>query len=469
MDEYGHENEGLFARGERKYSDNRELVQEVEKLNHLNDLVTREITSRDEIMRALDEAAEKEESELNTGREGSNADGAPFVMADSFDTLISASGNKHKRGSVTFAFEASDPIAMHPHTHTHAHTHTHTHMHSLPLPDTISSYSPYVSGKAFVTFDTYTSASIARQSNHSYSECSMSVTHAPEPRDILWENITLSDKSLRRRHIVVETVCTLVIFLYVVPVSLVSLLVSKKALLSYSETLVNMCNVSSLMSQLVGMVQPICLVAIQQVLPPLFCALGKIEGRNSFSNVLGSAFSRYFLFQIVNVFLVTVIAGSLFDAASTIVDKPQKAFELLGRALPKQSAFFTNYILLKTFIGLGAELVRIVALLQAFGRRMFFPYDTARDRRGVRFGCRSIDEPSFFLYHKIFAQDMLVATVAIVFSIVAPLVLFPCALFFLLSRILWTYQLLFVYESAFETGGIFWPKVSTLLAFGFYD
>ena len=117
--------------------------------------------------------------------------------------------------------------------------------------------------------------------------------------------------------------------------------------------------------------------------------------------------------------------------------------QLLGMAIPKQSSFFTNYVLLKTFIGLGAELVRIVPLLQALLRSIFLPYKTARDRRGVACGCRSIDEPCFFLYHKIFAQDMLVATVAIVFSIVAPLVMFPCFFFFLLSRLVWTYQLLF--------------------------
>jgi len=54
---------------------------------------------------------------------------------------------------------------------------------------------------------------------------------------------------------------------------------------------------------------------------------------------------------------------------------------------------------------------------------------------------------------------MLVATVGIVFSIIAPLVLVPAAIFFLLSRIIWTHQFLYCYESVFETGGIFWPKV----------
>ena len=442
-------------------------------------------------MRRLDESAEREEAliELNAPLESDGTQPIITSQAEHFDTIISTNNNSRSSSKRRVNFEdqtssndknknINDAPLLKQIKVTNERYNlnislspikskddapppkpAHSRSSSVEPSLDIEEFSNEVSDKAFVTFDTYTAASIARQSMHSYEPGSMKVKHAPEPRDILWENIGLPNDTLSRRHIIVESLATLIIFLYVVPVSLVSLLVSKRALLSYSETLVNICNVSTLMTQLVSMIQPITLVLIQQVLPPVFCALGKIEGRISFSNVLGSAFSRYFMFQIVNVFFVTVIAGSFFDAAAKIVDNPQKAFELLGMAIPKQSAFFTNYILLKTFIGLGAELVRIVPLLQASARSIFCPFKTARDRRGVVCGCRSIDEPSFFLYHKILAQDMLVATVAIVFSIVAPLVLFPCATFFLLSRILWTYQLLFVYESVFETGGIFWPKV----------
>ena len=66
---------------------------------------------------------------------------------------------------------------------------------------------------------------------------------------------------------------------------------------------------------------------------------------------------------------------------------------------------------------------------------------------------RAIDDPGWFNYHKILAQDMLVVVIAVVFAVVAPIVLIPCALFFFLSRIVWTHQYLYVFESAFETGG----------------
>ena len=39
--------------------------------------------------------------------------------------------------------------------------------------------------------------------------------------------------------------------------------------------------------------------------------------------------------QIINVFLVTTIAGTLLDTVSEIVEEPTKTFTLLGEALPK--------------------------------------------------------------------------------------------------------------------------------------
>ena len=108
---------------------------------------------------------------------------------------------------------------------------------------------------------------------------------------------------------------------------------------------------------------------------------------------------------------------------------------------------------MKAFLGLGFELVRIVSLVQAMLRFILFPNSTLRSQRSVRIGMRAIDDPGWFPFHKILAQDMLVVVISIVFAVVAPIVLFPCALFTLFSRIIWTHHHMYVYESVFETGG----------------
>ena len=323
-----------------------------------------------------------------------------------------------------------------------------------------------VTDKAFIVMKTFTAATIALQSMHSSKPGAMQVAPAPEPRDILWNNIYVSKGALRTRSILGEFIVILIISFYIVPVALISLLVSESALVSTSPRLAQLDQASPLFSSVISMVQPICIVTLQQLLPPLFMAVGKAEGLVSFSDVQMRAFSRYFLFQVLNVFLVTTIAGSIFDTIAIIVENPEAAFEMLGNSLPKMSSFFITFVTIKTFFGLGLELVRTMSLVQATIRFVLVRNQTLRTLRSVVMGLRSIDDPGWFAFHKILAQDLLVVVIAVVFAVVAPLVLFPCALFCLFSRIMWTHHHLYVYESVFESGGQFWPKIFRRFIFG---
>lgn len=247
---------------------------------------------------------------------------------------------------------------------------------------------------------------------------------------------------------------------------------------------------SAIFSAAIATVQPMCLVGIQMLLPPLFIRISQAEGILSFSEAQMKAFSRYFMFQVLNIFLVTSIAGSIFDTIAIIIETPESAFEMLGNSLPRMSSFFVSFVTIKTFIGLGVEISRVVSIMQSSLLLTFFPNSTLRAKRSTRFSMRAIDDPGWFLYHKVLAQDMLVVVISVVFAVVAPIVLIPCALFCFASRICWTHQFLYVYESAFETGGkcfpmkvfvtslpdmlicdnafsgLFWPKIFRRFVFG---
>lgn len=325
-----------------------------------------------------------------------------------------------------------------------------------------------VTDKAFVMMRTYTASTIAIQSMHSSKPGSMEVSTAPEPRDILWENIYYSKGARRTRSFIAEFFCLLLISLYIIPVALVSMLVSESALISISPRLNQLDKASSIFSAAIATVQPICLVGLQQLLPPLFIRVSRLEGIIAFSNAQMKAFSRYFMWQTLNIFLVTSIAGSVFDTLALILDSPETGFELLGNSLPRMSSFFCAFVTIKTFTGLGVEISRIVSIIQASLLLLLFPNSTLRAKRSTRLGMRAIDDPGWFNYHKILAQDMLVVVISVVFAVVAPIVLIPCAVFFFLSRIVWTHQFLYVYESAFETGGLFWPKIFRRFVFGLF-
>lgn len=53
-----------------------------------------------------------------------------------------------------------------------------------------------------------------------------------------------------------------------------------------------------------------------------------------------------YVIQVVNVFLVTTIAGSVLDALYDILNDPSQTFYLLGQSLPKVlHSFFTSGML----------------------------------------------------------------------------------------------------------------------------
>ena len=332
--------------------------------------------------------------------------------------------------------------------------------------DAIESHTNEVTDKAFVEMKTFTASTVAIQSMHSSEPGAMEVSTAPEPRDILWQNVYVSKGAKRTRGYIGEAVVILLISFYAVPVALISLLTSESALISTSPRLAQLDQASAFFSSALAMVQPICLVIIQQLLPPLFVQISKAEGIISFSEVQMKAFSRYFMFQVLNVFLVTAIAGSIFDTIAIIVENPEAAFEMLGNSLPRMSSFFITLITMKTFLGLGVELVRLLSIVQSMIGFGLMRNATLRKKKTPFIALRAIDDPGWFPFHKILAQDMLVVVISVVFAVVAPMVLLPCALFCLFSRIIWTHHHLYVYESVFESGGQFWPKVFQRFVFG---
>jgi hypothetical protein len=121
---------------------------------------------------------------------------------------------------------------------------------------------------------------------------------------------------------------------------------------------------------------------------------------------------------------------------------------------------------MKTFLGLGVELVRALHIVQNILRYPLMRNATLRQKKRVVIGLRAIDDPGWFPYHKILAQDMLVVVISVVFAVIAPIVLLPCAMFCLFSRIMWTHHHLYVFESVFESGGQFFPKIFRRFVFG---
>lgn len=322
--------------------------------------------------------------------------------------------------------------------------------------------------KAFVTFKTFTAATTARQVIHMQLAGHLAVSEAPEPRDVQWQHLNRTRKGTLVRRVLVEMAVVLLVIFWVVPVTLIALFTNADTLKSSASWVESAAETSSLFNSMLELVQPMCIVGLMQVLPPLFIVMGHFEGVTSFSRNQFLAFDRYFFFQVVNVFLVSTFAGTIIDSIQSILEDPSMAFTLLGDSLPKMGGYFTDYILVKAFIGLGIEIIRLPAMFMSLGKRVFTTNRTERERKEINWGgaLRFMSNPGWLPFNKIYAQDLLVTILCASFACVAPLLLVPGLIYFALAGYVYTHQMMYVYEPMYETGGRWWPKVasSTIIA-----
>ena len=100
-------------------------------------------------------------------------------------------------------------------------------------------------------------------------------------------------------------------------------------------------------------------LAIIDLCPVLF----KLAGAATLAEVQLKTQTWYFVFQVIQVFLVTTLASGAAAAVSNIISTPSQAPTLLAKALPKASNFYINYLVLFGVSASAAITCNIVAVL----------------------------------------------------------------------------------------------------------
>ena len=174
-----------------------------------------------------------------------------------------------------------------------------------------------------------------------------SITTCPDLEDIVYDNLwrPYHERSVRSWLIGAATV-TLVLF-YIIPVAFVASLTSLQALSDTIPFLASVVDISPILRGfLEGFLPTLALLIFMAILPSLMMFFSKTEGIPTITGCTVSAITKMYLFQLVNVFFVSIIAGSAFNAISDIISSPSSILSLLGEAIPKTGLFFTNYVML---------------------------------------------------------------------------------------------------------------------------
>ncbi|KAJ7188676.1 hypothetical protein C8R46DRAFT_27864 [Mycena filopes] len=296
------------------------------------------------------------------------------------------------------------------------------------------------------------------------------ISLAPHPKDIIWENMNKSDGELARKRMMGFIWLAVVCFFNTVPLLIISVLANLASLTVYVPFLQTWADHQKATFDIVsGILPPAVSGIFGFFLPIIMRRLSQYMGALTTSKLDRAVVARYFAFMIISQLVVFTLFGVIFRSVEQvivaiggkksfkeIIDNLHTLPDTINRTYIDQSSYWLTFFPLRGFLVLF-DLAQIVNLLwlsfktRAFGR-------TPRD-------IREWTQPPEFQYAIYYTNILFMGSVGLVFAPLAPLVALAAAVVLWMSSIVEKYQLMFVYVTKVESGGRLWNVVINRLLF----
>ena len=200
---------------------------------------------------------------------------------------------------------------------------------------------------AIVLFNSPLAAATAAQSLHARTGDAWTVSEAPEPRELLWFNLSKKFYERKVRELASYGIVFLTVVFYMIPIGLISAfttLDNMKKLLPFTKPVIDIPEVKTVLE---AYLPQIALLVFLALLPKFLLFLSRIEGIPSESHVVRAASGKYFYFIIFNVFLGVTLGGTLFRSLKEVQKSPNSIIPMLGSNLPGSATFFLTFVALQ--------------------------------------------------------------------------------------------------------------------------
>ncbi|KAK4193735.1 hypothetical protein QBC35DRAFT_4522 [Podospora australis] len=322
-----------------------------------------------------------------------------------------------------------------------------------------------VMNAAFIQFNHQVAAHMACQS----------VTHhvpkhmAPRmveisPDDVIWDNMAIMWWNEWLRRSLVFIVVAAMIVLWAVPVAWTAGLSSINSLIkqySWLSFLNASKTIRNAIDAVAGILPAIVLAILLSLVPLVLNLLGAFQGSKTGSIRSEMVQVYYFAFLFVQVFLIVSIASGTFQVLQELGNNIASTPEVLARNLPKAANYFFTYMILQALSTSSGTLLQIGTLLiWYFWARIVD--NTARAKWNRNTKLPSVDWGSFFPVYTNFA------CIALIYSIVAPLISIFAIITFSLLWVAHRYNMLYVTRFKTDTGGVLYPRAINQTFVGLY-
>ncbi|KAL3655282.1 hypothetical protein CASFOL_001068 [Castilleja foliolosa] len=312
-------------------------------------------------------------------------------------------------------------------------------------------------GAALVFFRTRYAALVASEALQSTNPMSWVTDLAPEPCDIFWSNLCVPHRLLWIRKIAVIVASIFFVTFFLLPVVFTQSLVhldKLKKLFPFMKELTERKILEQLIS---GYLPSVVFIIFLYIVPPLMMLFSTLEGAISRSSRKRSTCIKVLYFVIWNVFFANILTEAAIDHYQVSITKLGDAKHipnLLAKAVPATATFFMTYVLTSGWASLSVELIQPFPLLC----NLFY-----------RFILRNKDDTTYgtytFPYHTEVPRVLLFVLLGFTCSILAPLILPFLLVYFVLAFLVYRNQILNVYVTEYESGGLYWPIVHNTTIF----
>ncbi|KAJ7350488.1 hypothetical protein DFH08DRAFT_695445 [Mycena albidolilacea] len=296
------------------------------------------------------------------------------------------------------------------------------------------------------------------------------ISLAPNPKDIIWENMTKSDGEIARKRMMGFIWLAVVCFFNTIPLFAISILANLAALTTWVPFLAHWQESSTRTFNIVsGILPPAVSGIFGFFLPIIMRSLSQYMGALTQSRLDRAVVARYFSFMVISQLFIFTLVGVIFKSVEQIViaiggkksfneiiDNLHTLPDTINRTYIDQSSYWLTFFPLRGFLVLFdlAQIINLVWL--SFKTRVF-----GRTPRDIR----EWTQPPEFQYAIYYTNILFMGAVGLVFAPLAPLVALAAAVVLWMSSIVEKYQLMFVYITKVETGGRLWNVVINRLLF----
>ncbi|XWS18171.1 hypothetical protein CRYUN_Cryun32bG0019600 [Craigia yunnanensis] len=302
---------------------------------------------------------------------------------------------------------------------------------------------------AFVSFKSRWGAAVCAQTQQSRNPTLWLTEWAPEPCDVYWQNMAIPYISLAVRKLIMAVAFFFLTFFFMIPIASVQALASIEGLEKAAPLLRPLIETKFIKSVIQGFLPGIVLKLFLIFLPTILMIMSKFEGFTSLSSLERRSATRYYLFNLVNVFLGSIIAGSALEQLNSFIK--QSANEIpktIGVAIPMRATFFITYIMVDGWAGIAAEVLMLKPLI-VYHLKNFFLVKTEKDREEAM-------DPGSLGFNTGEPRIQLYFLLGLVYATVTPALLPFIIVFFGLAYVVFRHQIINVYNQEYESAAAFW-------------